>query len=161
MTFNNDYTCNPKYICEEIFRQKLPLDLVWVSTEKKMKNPVQYPDNVRLVSRNSYAFLKSSHLPKYGWTLDGCLFMLRNTALIPFGRCAGTACLSIFTGTQPPPSGNFAGYPFSWKFTFQNSVEIINKAKACHSKPDGGPLLVQFPLLLCYACKKRISAAES
>lgn len=35
MTFNNNYACNPKYICEEILRQKLPLDLVWVSTEKK------------------------------------------------------------------------------------------------------------------------------
>lgn len=58
MTFNNDYACNPKYICEEILRQELPLDLVWVSTEKKMKNPVQYPENVRLVSRNSYTFFK-------------------------------------------------------------------------------------------------------
>ena len=30
LTFNHTYTCNPKYICEEILRQKLPLEIVWV-----------------------------------------------------------------------------------------------------------------------------------
>lgn len=30
LTFNHSYTCNPKYICEEILRQKLPVEIVWV-----------------------------------------------------------------------------------------------------------------------------------
>ena len=30
MTFQRNYTCNPKYICEEILRRKLPWKLVWV-----------------------------------------------------------------------------------------------------------------------------------
>ena len=29
-TFNGAYTCNPKYIAEEILRQNLPYELVWV-----------------------------------------------------------------------------------------------------------------------------------
>ena len=58
MTYNNDYICNPKYICEEILRQDLPLELVWASSEKKMMNPDQYPEKVRLVCRNSYEFFR-------------------------------------------------------------------------------------------------------
>ena len=34
MTYSNDYICNPKYICEEILRQNLPVDLVWATTTK-------------------------------------------------------------------------------------------------------------------------------
>ena len=30
LTFNHTYTCNPKYICEEILRQQLPVEIVWV-----------------------------------------------------------------------------------------------------------------------------------
>ena len=30
LTFNHSYTCNPKYICEEILRQNLPVEIVWV-----------------------------------------------------------------------------------------------------------------------------------
>ena len=30
LTFQKNYTCNPKYICEEIMRRKLPWKLVWV-----------------------------------------------------------------------------------------------------------------------------------
>lgn len=58
MTYNNDYICNPKYICEEILRQKLPLDLVWVTTKKKALIPQAYPENVRLVYRGTYEFFK-------------------------------------------------------------------------------------------------------
>ncbi len=30
LTFQKNYTCNPKYICEEIIKRKLPWKLVWV-----------------------------------------------------------------------------------------------------------------------------------
>lgn len=57
MTFNNNYMCNQKYICEELLKQKLPLDIVWVCTKAQMTSG-QYPKNVRLVVRDSYEFFK-------------------------------------------------------------------------------------------------------
>lgn len=57
MTFNNEYMCNQKYICEELLRRKLPLDLVWAVTEKQ-KRRGGYPKGVRLVVRGSYEFFK-------------------------------------------------------------------------------------------------------
>ena len=57
MTFNNNYMCNQKYICEELLKQKLPLDIVWVATKEQIVSG-QYPENVRLVVRDSYKFFK-------------------------------------------------------------------------------------------------------
>lgn len=63
MTFQNDYACNPKYIAEEIIRQNLPFDLVWVvKNEKKVKE--HFPNNIRLVKRNSYNFYKEAMTAK-------------------------------------------------------------------------------------------------
>lgn len=58
MTYNNHYICNPKYICEELLNQELPLDLVWVTTKKNASVPEAYPENVRLVYRGTYEFFK-------------------------------------------------------------------------------------------------------
>jgi CDP-glycerol glycerophosphotransferase len=33
LTFQRTYTCNPKYICEEIIRRKLPWKLIWVQNK--------------------------------------------------------------------------------------------------------------------------------
>lgn len=63
MTYNNDYICNPKYICEELLRQKLPVDIVWATTKEKL-NSVQYPANVRLIIRGSYEFFKEQATSK-------------------------------------------------------------------------------------------------
>lgn len=57
MTFNNNYMCNQKYICEEILKQNLPLDIVWAATKAQLQSG-QYPKNVRLVVRDSYEFFK-------------------------------------------------------------------------------------------------------
>ena len=57
MTFNNNYMCNQKDICEELLKQKLPLDIVWVCTKAQLASG-QYPKNVRLVVRDSYEFFK-------------------------------------------------------------------------------------------------------
>ena len=57
MTFNNNYMCNQKYICEEILKQKLPLDIVWAATKAQIASG-QYPKGVRLVVRDSYEFFK-------------------------------------------------------------------------------------------------------
>ena len=55
MTFNHTYMCNPKYICEELLRQKLPVDLVWVV---KQNQPVHVPEGVRTVVYGTFAYLK-------------------------------------------------------------------------------------------------------
>lgn len=54
MHFNNAYNCNPSYICNEILRQGLPWELVYVSDKKKMQQfPFPYPKGVKVVRRNS------------------------------------------------------------------------------------------------------------
>ncbi len=50
MTFDNKYNCNQKYIVEEILRQKLPVDIVWVADEE---NSEDFPKGVRIVRRAS------------------------------------------------------------------------------------------------------------
>lgn len=57
MTYNNDYMCNPKYICEELRRQELPVDIVWATVTKK-KQSGQFPPDVRLVVRGTYDFFR-------------------------------------------------------------------------------------------------------
>lgn len=57
MNFQNKYVCNHKYIAEEILREGLPIDLVWVV--KNVDEQREYfPENIRLVKRGSYAFFK-------------------------------------------------------------------------------------------------------
>ena len=61
MTFNHEYACNPKYICEEILRQNLPVELVWAVLTphiKKQKIDKTFPGCVKLVVRGTYAFFK-------------------------------------------------------------------------------------------------------
>lgn len=61
MTFHFRYACNPKYICEEILEQNLPLEIVWVVTRKQLKDPKtreQFPENAKLVAFGSYGFIK-------------------------------------------------------------------------------------------------------
>lgn len=43
------YACNVKYITEEILKQKLPYDLVWVVNKNILKFQKDFPKNVRLV----------------------------------------------------------------------------------------------------------------
>lgn len=59
MTYQNDYACNPKYIAEEILKQNLPFDLVWVVKNENLVK-ANFPSNIRLVKRNSYQFYKEA-----------------------------------------------------------------------------------------------------
>lgn len=59
MTYNNDYMCNPKYICQELLRQGEKVELVWATTTKKLRSG-QFPDGVRPVVRGTYAFFKEA-----------------------------------------------------------------------------------------------------
>lgn len=59
MTYNNEYICNPRYICEEIRRQDLPIELVWAcKTGQMKKRKEKYPDDLKLVVRGSYEFFR-------------------------------------------------------------------------------------------------------
>lgn len=52
MTFDRDYTCNPKYIAEEILRQNLDMDLVWI-TARETVDSTHFPQKIRLVNYGS------------------------------------------------------------------------------------------------------------
>lgn len=58
ITYQGDFTCNPRGIAEEIIRQKLPYKLVWVV--KKETDPTTFPSKVKLVLRGSYEFYKEA-----------------------------------------------------------------------------------------------------
>ena len=61
MTFNHQYSCNPKYICEEILRQELPVEIVWTVTNAQLRDPAirdSFPPNAKLVVRGTYPFFK-------------------------------------------------------------------------------------------------------
>jgi len=62
--FSGAYECNPKYICEEILRRKLPWELVWVywgahsGFRKNSLAPGMYPNGVELTERYSGDFYR-------------------------------------------------------------------------------------------------------
>ncbi|MCI8326330.1 MAG: CDP-glycerol--glycerophosphate glycerophosphotransferase, partial [Lachnospiraceae bacterium] len=65
LTFQGKYTCNPKYICDEIIRQKLDWDLVWVVNDLEHISESEFPSQVRLVQKNTpdyYRELYSAHI---------------------------------------------------------------------------------------------------
>ena len=45
----NGYGDNPKYICEELISQKIPVSLVWLIKKKKIFNKNYFPKNIKLV----------------------------------------------------------------------------------------------------------------
>ena len=66
-TFNHLYSCNPKDICEEILRQDLPVEMVWVVTNPQMKAgnaEEDFPENMKLVVRGTYEFFKAQATAK-------------------------------------------------------------------------------------------------
>ena len=61
MTFGHNYACNPKYICEEILRQNLPVEMVWCVKSPQLKSMAArrtFPANMKLVVRGTYDFFK-------------------------------------------------------------------------------------------------------
>lgn len=55
MTFDNDYTCNPKYIAEELLRRNASVKIVWATSKVKMKN---FPEKIKVVPLRSYAMFQ-------------------------------------------------------------------------------------------------------
>lgn len=58
ITFDKRYNCNPKYIVEEILRQQLPLDIVWVIPESGKIKRSDYPAELRLIKYGSKEMYK-------------------------------------------------------------------------------------------------------
>ncbi len=70
MTFDNDYTCNARYIVDEILRQKLPIDIVWAGNKASIEGN-KFPYGVRTVRRASFEMYEEQATAKV-W-LDNAL----------------------------------------------------------------------------------------
>ena len=49
--FKFGYDCNQKYIAEEILRQNLPYELIWITRATRIKDGT-YPDKITVVAEN-------------------------------------------------------------------------------------------------------------
>lgn len=49
MTYDNAYSCNLRYIADEIIRQELPVELVWATKKKKKALVKTFPKEITLV----------------------------------------------------------------------------------------------------------------
>lgn len=56
ITFQGDYTCNPKYITEQLLSMDSGLDIVWASRRKNLNDPDAFPAGVRVVEQHTAAF---------------------------------------------------------------------------------------------------------
>ncbi len=66
-TTSGTYSCNPKFICEEIIKQDLPYKLVWAVHKRNLENEIQlneYPSKVKLVVKGSFEFFKELNTSK-------------------------------------------------------------------------------------------------
>ena len=57
-TFQGDYTCNPKYITEELIKEKVDCEIVWGVRLSQIKRSYQLPESVRVVNRYTYDFYR-------------------------------------------------------------------------------------------------------
>lgn len=59
LTFQGDYTCNPKYICEQLLNENIDCEIIWVAgIESYVTRTEQYPNNISLVRNTTYEFYK-------------------------------------------------------------------------------------------------------
>lgn len=55
MTYDGLFSCNPRYIVEEILRQRLPVQIVWaVNPEATESQRQEFPSGIHLVKRGSF-----------------------------------------------------------------------------------------------------------
>ncbi len=66
------YTCNPKYIYEEIIRRRLNYKVVWLVNKKKSWGP-DCPDNIRAIPLNTAKGLHEAYSAKI-WLDNGIVF---------------------------------------------------------------------------------------
>ena len=56
ITFQGDYTCNSKAICDYILKNKLNYKIVWVISSEKENDIKQFPHGINVVRRDSNEF---------------------------------------------------------------------------------------------------------
>lgn len=75
ITFQGDYTCNPKYITDELIRRKRDYDLVWSARQYTLLHPDNMPrEPVRAVEQMSYEFYKELASAKV-WVVNSVDFL--------------------------------------------------------------------------------------
>lgn len=68
MTYDSEYSCNLKYISDELIKQKLPVKIIWVCGKNNKNN---FPAEVKTVVRGSYEMFEEQATSKI-W-LDNAL----------------------------------------------------------------------------------------
>lgn len=68
-TFQGDYTCNPKYITEELLRQNIDCEIIWGVRLGQIKKKEELPSNLRLVNRYTYEFYEAMATSKI-WIIN-------------------------------------------------------------------------------------------
>lgn len=64
MTYDSNYSCNQRYITEELIARKLPVEIVWVAPNKKQIPYEAFPPEVRLVKRGTYEMFEAQSSSK-------------------------------------------------------------------------------------------------
>ena len=65
ITFQGNYNCNARAIADEIIKQKLPYKLYWAVRKTNLKDLNQYPKELNIVRRGSFAFYKALAKSKF------------------------------------------------------------------------------------------------
>jgi len=60
ITFNHSYSCNPKYICEELIRRNADVEIYWGVTNMNTRGGVPDLPNVHVVKMNSYEYFEAA-----------------------------------------------------------------------------------------------------
>lgn len=58
LTFQGDYTCNQKAICEELISRNEEFELYWAVGKDNLKKKNNFPKNVKLIRKDSLEFYK-------------------------------------------------------------------------------------------------------
>lgn len=57
-SFQGDYTCNPKYITEELLKRGTNAEIVWAGRKQSRNTPGHFPFGIKLVDIYSYEMMK-------------------------------------------------------------------------------------------------------
>lgn len=58
-TFQDKYTCNPKYVCEELLKSGIDCQIVWAYSKKTGEDFSQFPPQVKLVRYGTIEFYEA------------------------------------------------------------------------------------------------------
>lgn len=76
--FGGAYGCNPKYVAQEILKEDLPLDIVWLVRNKEQYNECSpFPSKVRLVDYESEDAIKEFATAKFWLSNQRLLYHLK------------------------------------------------------------------------------------